>query len=69
MLSSTRTVFASADFALYLGWPFVTVSFACTIFGATERIRLSNDVAPGAIATRATNIAIDAFFVQFAMTF
>ena len=57
-----------------LGWQYRTVSIrfgydVTEYFGATERIRLASDVAQGAITTRATNIALDAFFVQFALTF
>ena len=57
-----------------LGWQYRTVAMrfgydVTEYFGAAERIRLSNDVAQGAITTRPTNIALDAFFVQFALTF
>jgi len=57
-----------------LGWQYRTVSVrfgydVTQYYGATDRVRLSSDVAQGAIAPRSTNVAVDAFFAQFALTF
>ena len=69
-----RKLVPFASLGVGLGWQYRTVSirFGYDVtqwFGVAERIRLSSDVAQGAINTRPGNVSVDAFFAQFALTY
>jgi len=71
---NVRKTVPYAGLGVGLGWQYRTVSVrfgydVTQYFGVTDRVRLANDVAQGAVTPRATNISLDAFFAQFALTY
>jgi len=69
-----RKTVSFAGLGVGLGWQYRTISVRCGYdvtewFGVTERVRLSSDIAQGAINSRSGNVSLDAFFLQFAITF